>query len=840
MRYMDAAAVKTLKEAEVVATKPRGEFVSNVVGKKLEVKGKGGLKKKAPLVAILVLIVAVPAILFSTTVLYPFHLAANMVQKVMTVWATVKEKFINVIHELLGKGKIPDKLQESLEVSGIEVGAVTATGEFIKTNQVVAEGAEYVVAAGEGAGFKVASGALSLRFMGRIISADEFLTEVKTNHQLYNAVTDAIGGQSSIFYDRAGQEAFDEIGIKRNPYAGFESTGDAEADQAKFEKMFAQLLDYQKDVSIDNAQACNAVYDAQGREVAEDCDLEDDDEGNSTKSQGTVSGSSAEEYIASVAENTKGKNESKATKNAAALLNAAVSANEPVQASKAVSGILIAVEQAKAGDNGPINEAANLMMRESESTYADPATGEQKTVKSSPAEAANMSAVTAEGSFSAEVASRYSRDRVATVLTSSKDEISNTAVFSQSGLSRFVGWIGSLFKGNTSPNEAELKQKAATSVHEALYAEPESVAGESLGEKMVEGAAYINATMARNIGGAGASSEEAIAEYTRATQDLIAFEIEADRASRSPFDATSPNTFLGSIVNSTFSTILRSKSLAGGFGNVAETAGGEMLATLGGNVYADGSEEEYATSYGNCQTVNSITGAKGDLYCNPNPTFDTKTYSMTLEELEARVGGGNVSGGEVVDDSDLMKYLVFNDTRVSTPGVMDAGICEALGEDDSLVGKAIKFITGKVSLACRGKNKRIARGEEYANTGTLRWNDKYSYYQGYVLETYVLELAGYYDDSKNPTVAALERYYEENPLDNSYIGVIARRTGLSKDEVIAGIEGIVYLAWLDGYNPAERYAFMDLPEEPEFPEELDEKRVVSDNKQRDARVLTLA
>lgn len=837
---MDTSAVKALREAEITGAKPQSGFVSNVQGRAIKATAKGGLKKKGPLIVVLVLLLLIPVIIFSTSALYPFHLAANIVQKVMTVWATVKEKVLNVIRELLGKGKVPEKLQESLEVSGVEVGAVTADGEFIKTNAVIAEGAEFVVAAADGSKFTVASGELSLRFMGKIISADEFMAEVTTNYQFYNAVTEAIGGQSSIFYDRAGQEAFDEIGINRNPYAGFESTGDAEADQAKFEELFAELLDYTPEVSIANQQACDIVgRDSEGNDIL-DCELEDGNEGTVENPQGTVSGGTAEEYIQNVANNTKGTSSAKATKNAAALINAAVSANEPIQASKATSGILIAVEQAKAGDNGPINEAANMMMRESESSYADPSTGEEKTTKLSPAEATNMSAVTAEGSFDADVAARYSRDRVATVLSSDKSSITNTAVSSKSALARFTSWIGSLFSGSHEPDAAELKTKATKSVDTALKTKAsESMVGESLGERMVEGAAYINATMARNIGGAGASDEKAIAEYTRATQDLIALETEADRANRSPFDATSPNTFLGSIVNSTFLAATKSKSLFSGVSSVASTASSSLLATIGGSAYADGSEEEYATSYGNCATVNSITGAKGDLYCNPNPTFSTETYSMTLEELENQVGTGNVSGGEVVDKSDLMKYLVFNDKRGSTPGVMDANVCEALseGEEEGLISKVLGFITGNtVASKCKRKNKRIATGEEYANTSSNgKWDSKYKYYQGYILETYALELVGYYEENNetNPTVVALERYYAENPLDTSYAGVIARRTGLSKDEVIAGIEGIVYLAYLDGYDPSERLVFFQLPGEPEFPEEMDENKVVSDNKRRD-------
>lgn len=863
---MNASAVKALKEAEVVGAKPQGEFVSNVVGRTVEAKGEGsGFKRKAPLIAILVLLVAIPALIFSTTVLYPFHLAANMVQKVMTMWATVKEKVINVIHELLGKGSVPAQLQESLEVSGIEVGAVTATGEFIKTNQVIAEGPEYVVAAADGAMFKVASGELSLRFMGEIYSADEFLTEVKTNYRLYNAVTDAIGGQSSIFYDRAGQEAFDEIGINRNPYDGFQATGNAETDQQKFEDMFAALIDYKPSTTIETDEGCRmeTVTDERGQPVKDEsgnvvteCVGVDDDEEETDGSSGqqSASGNTPEAYIQDVAGKVKGGSRTKATNNAAALLNAAVSSSEPVQASKAASGILIAVEQAKAGDNGPINEAANMMMRESESSYADPTTGAEAKATMSPAEATNMSAVTADGKFSVTTASRYSRDRIAQTVsggnTDSRRAVKGTLVSQESKLSGFRSWIAGLFKGRVSATEglSDLNSGASFSIDSALYQDAsKTMTGEALGERIVEGSAYINATMSRKVGGAAASDAAAIAEYTRVTQDLIAFEAEADRTARSPFDATSPNTFLGSIVNSMFSTVLKSQSVAGGLKNVTGTAGSSLLATLGGNAYADGSEEEYATSYGNCATLPAISG-EGDLYCNQNPTFDTSTYDMTLNELEAKLGG-ELSGGKIAEGSDFEKYLVFGTDRETTPGVKDASICEKLdASGNAWYTRALNFITGgriaSLANACTGENERIATGAEYANNATSdsksKWRTKYVYYQGYMLETYALELVGYYEGGKNPTVAAKEAYYERNPLDQSYAGIIARRTGLSKDEVIAGIEGIVYLAYLDEYNPSERYAFMDLPEEPEFEPEMDEHKVVSDNKERDSRALAIA
>ncbi len=881
---MDSNAVKTLAKAESSATGSRKEFVSNVAGKAIKAKGKVKGKKKAPLIVVLVLLIAMPIMLFSSTVLYPFHLAANLVQKVMVLYTTVKEWALNAIDTLMSKGKMPKKLKNELEENGIEVGAVTATGEFINTDQVIAEGEEYIVAVSDGAMFKVESGKLSVRFMGEIIPAGEFAAAAKSNYRLYNAVTEAIGGQSAIFYDRAGQEAFDELGINRDPYRGFESTGDAEADQESFEKMFADLLDYTADVNVGNVSTCEGgtvvTRDASGEEhTAETCTIKTEAEGAETdngdidkdlegdESEAVGNGASAEEYVQQVASRTKGNNKKHATSNAAALLNAAVSSNEPLQAAKAASGVIIAAERAKAGDNGPINEMANMMMRTEESSYSDPASGEKKTVEMSPAESTNMSAVTAAGEFSAEVASRYSRDRlmstttnVASISTHTKNNsTSNTLVSSKSLLKRFTSWVGMIFLGKSIPDTDTLMQTSVNTIDDALIAKPsETMLGESLGERVVEGAAYINATMARKIGGAGASDDAAIAEYSRQTQDMIALEKEADRAKRSPFDATSPNTFLGSIVNSTFNTIVRSKSVAGGLSGVANTAGSSLLATIGGSVYADGSEETYATSYGDCTTLTAITGAQGDLYCNQNPTFDMSLAAESLDFYESKLSDvltTDESGHKTVkEDSKLQQYLIFGTERQSSPGVKDAGICDALstGDEEAQSGwkKVINTITGAIGLGnagkkCTGKRARIATGEEYANTASNKeWDTTYKYYQGYVMETYVLELLGYYDEEegngKNPVVAAKDAYYEKNPLDQSYAGVIARYTGMDKEDVIAGVEGLRYLAYLESYDPSERYAFFTLPEEPEFEPEMDEHKVVSDNKQRDSKARAIA
>ena len=53
----------------------------------------------------------------------------------------------------------------------------------------------------------------------------------------------------------------------------------------------------------------------------------------------------------------------------------------------------------------------------------------------------------------------------------------------------------------------------------------------------------------------------------------------------------------------------------------------------------------------------------------------------------------------------------------------------------------------------------------------------------------------------------LEKYYEENPLDNSFEGILARYSGMTKDDVIATLDLIDGLNYIANYHPEERLAF---------------------------------
>ena len=75
----------------------------------------------------------------------------------------------------------------------------------------------------------------------------------------------------------------------------------------------------------------------------------------------------------------------------------------------------------------------------------------------------------------------------------------------------------------------------------------------------------------------------------------------------------------------------------------------------------------------------------------------------------------------------------------------------------------------------------------------------FSKYQRFTEDQRLLENMGLIE--KSSVTAYLEDYYEKHPLDNSYEGILARRSGLTKDQVIAYLNQLDYLAKVINYDP---------------------------------------
>ncbi len=87
-------------------------------------------------------------------------------------------------------------------------------------------------------------------------------------------------------------------------------------------------------------------------------------------------------------------------------------------------------------------------------------------------------------------------------------------------------------------------------------------------------------------------------------------------------------------------------------------------------------------------------------------------------------------------------------------------------------------------------------------------NDEYfweenKWYQAYVEILEWMEAAQIIKTSSS--YEAVARYYKDNPLDNSYEGIIARYSGMSKERVAAVVDLFQYVAFLAKYDPTDLY-----------------------------------
>ena len=97
---------------------------------------------------------------------------------------------------------------------------------------------------------------------------------------------------------------------------------------------------------------------------------------------------------------------------------------------------------------------------------------------------------------------------------------------------------------------------------------------------------------------------------------------------------------------------------------------------------------------------------------------------------------------------------------------------------------------------------------------TKGWEFRIFAYQRFIEDRRLLENMGLVE--KSSVTAFLEDYYEKHPLDNSFEGVLARKTGLTKENVIATVDTINYLTFIADYNPDGFYPLnYQTPEEDE-------------------------
>lgn len=357
------------------------------------------------------------------------------------------------------------------------------------------------------------------------------------------------------------------------------------------------------------------------------------------------------------------------------------------------------------------------------------------------------------------------------------------------------------------------------------------LAGESFGAVLVNGAEkYLGGN--HRFGGGSLATRQSYIAFAAEQQEYLAKTAEIERANRSPFDITSQYTFAGNLLRQI--AIFNSSSSSSPlklFSTVGSLTQQSIISMMPSTVATAGeisdklmSDEELNNI---CPSLASI-GAVGDAFCNPYIVTDMTTIDADADAVAnfvASKGNFKSDGTTIKSDSNLGKYIIYCGGRGSPFGTMDGNISSAVSSSTSvdvgnrtvndvlnstigaipILGDTLDVITEKDKLANIGwisGESCVANNEESGD-----WSNETKYYQRYIEDQRLLENAS--DDYVSPVTAFIEQYYEENPLDESYEGILAYYSGLTKDQVIATLDAIEYINYVAEYEPETRYDFVD-------------------------------
>ena len=382
-----------------------------------------------------------------------------------------------------------------------------------------------------------------------------------------------------------------------------------------------------------------------------------------------------------------------------------------------------------------------------------------------------------------------------------------------------------------------------------------NLGGEDLGNALTSGGNMYLGGVHRANGGSPATREK-YESYAVAQHQVMEDYARYERESLDPFDTTSKYTFMGTLLTQ-FMNFTSASSLMGVISSSSNTVSNSLVALSPTATAYDvattlPTEEEYEKT---CPYLASI-GVIGDAYCNPYVMTDMSTINDDPVDVIDKVdefGGLNketTSDGNVKikGDSNLAKYIVYCDGRTSMFGVTDYNIVSSLNSSTSantgntytdavvdgaigaipIIGDGLDVVENINSLNNLGyiSGESCVAGNTVDNASAPSW-DEAKYYQRFIEDQSLAESMGVVE--KSAVTAYLEEYYKDNPLDNSYEGMLARYSGLDKETVSDILYIARYYEYVNNYNPAERYAFGEPEVEAEKELKFDNSNTVADN-----------
>ena len=787
-----------------------------------------GLKAAAPFAILLIGMVAIIALIVALPVLMIGALDYNLMKALgFTETIGILEKVGSyVTKEFLSDGKVPSEYASDLAAHGVEVGQVLANGDFIKTNTYIANADtrdDLVAAAGGFSYISDEEGELAMLYNGEVIRADDFVAAVESNPSLYAAYSEAADLDTKYYYGSDVSQVYKDMGLSRGNFNDWESSGNYKEDEAKYTEILNRVLD-SKSAGIvvggyyNDGELAKNPYGAD-LDYLDDAveDEEDFDEGTYSKN---VSNGGGEEISSEVSEKTReyvtewGMTErvilgitvkfpvpnysDNATERASELLNSALSAGEPYLASNAFIAIEEPVQRARVDGDGPVNEVMNTLTKGSSATYQNVSTGGMETKTKSILETANFRAAVSDSKYSPDEAANFARDRIIEVTDVVDDETINNTTVAANGKTKSSSVVRN-GRNKEKKADEEVVSKANESLDLAISKDNSELFQTVVGaNRAIEGGSFLSNTINMHVVGAMPSDAATVAAYHQETEEVLARKAEAERATKSPFDISSPNTFFGSIVHNMATAMLANYGSVGSALTAVRTtaaSAGSAFATLSGSVTAEGSGKDFTSMSGrDCATVGTIK-VEGDLYCTSHNTISTKYISYSKSDWESAI------------DMDTYKneFVPQAMDRYATVGVKNTEVCTNWHNlNDSAWDKMFNAFLDMEGVynPCNDAPEGIATGSEYAFNGEGGFDSEL--YAGYAVYDQVSSLLS---GTKSETAKAREEYYTKYPKDDSEAGMIARISNLTRNEALTALAYADYLTVIADYNPAMRFDF---------------------------------
>ena len=906
-------ASRSLKSAEENPSSPDDDFSYTPTGSSPSRSSRfsgarsGRVKKLAPILVLLLLLFGGGALIMGAISLLPAHLDENGQKSWDVQYAAAKIATKVLVKKALANGSLPSGFAERLADAGIEVGYLDSSDNFIaslrpSTDLVLASATTSSAATSP-------DPSLVLRWQGTILDADTFAAYFEENPQFYSSFSEATYGRALGHYDSAALDFYDNLSSTRDVFADYIATGnnatDTEAYKAKLAEIFStttdtsanNLMDVTYNLSSDVTFVKGFYHAVEGwylgsydnylghlsdgtpaqclrpgagcivvRSPRQDCDVYSILHNVKTRytdatcyaevSETNATGSAVDSYLSNLTSSSLSLSSSAANERAVSLLSTAVNANETYQSMSFFLTIEEAISKMKAGDGAesPINSILNFLTTSTTTSYGTGA----------PVQAPGLAAVLTQN-FSpdlAEETSAFSLDRFLSDASVASDNFSEIAASTkynshQTNIIRdfgnfFVGKIQDMQASATTGFIAALNPDISQSL---LFTSAADLSGLAAGETFARGGSALGSHIATFAQGGTLGDESAVLAYAKTTDHILALDAAADRATHSPFDVSSPNTFLGSIFASLSTTFATNSTALSTFSSLSTLTTNSLFSLLPGASAASSDARTYQTTFSDaCPTLSSTSSTKyssgasvgyaekGDIYCNPLITFDIDTIESAFDSAELNsflAQNLNDSNDAPVAGSDLDMFMKYNSGRQSTFATKNSNIYSEI-TTDSGVSNALKPTAGSGARSKGFFNRlwtklkgffgrikdfftslfhdssldatlpdletdrhsasdridRISTGEEFTNTSGAYW-DTYKYAQAYILYSRVLDQMDYFDLS-NTNTTSISAYFTPGSGTNPAGSYIATYTAVPDDETDAE-----YLSRISGLTPAE-------------------------------------